>query len=74
MGHQNFGTGRQISHPEISHSFPFFKVSVGLMNKHEINNRLLLIEDDLADAKLILEALADPQDTPFDVQRVTQLS
>ena len=38
------------------------------------NNTLLLIEDDPADAKLILDALADPGASPFDVKWVTQLS
>ena len=44
------------------------------MNKHNTNNCLLLIEDDPGDAKLILEALADPGASPFDVEWVTQLS
>ena len=44
------------------------------MNKHNTNNCLLLIEDDPGDAKLILEALADPGDCPFHVEWVTQLS
>src|ERR1700688_2781131 len=39
-----------------------------------MNNTLLLIEADNADAKLILDALADPEASPFDVQWVTQLA
>ena len=38
------------------------------------NNTLLLIEDDPADAQLILDALADPGASPFDVKWVTRLS
>ncbi len=40
----------------------------------EMNDTLLLIEADPADAKLILDALADPEASPFDVEWVTQLS
>ncbi len=44
------------------------------MCRQPTSNSLLLIEDDADDAKLILEALADPGDCPFHVEWVTKLS
>ncbi|PYU09191.1 MAG: two-component system response regulator, partial [Acidobacteria bacterium] len=44
------------------------------MNVNDFHNKLLLIEGDPADAKVIQAALADVRYGPFDVESVRQLS